>query len=127
MGKLKHEELTYEVRGAFFEVYNTLGPGFKEVVYHNALAKKFELKNISFQEKERIPITYKGERVGTYEPDFIVEDKVLIEIKAVPSMPKLFDTQLYYYLRGTKYEIGFLVNFGSDKLLIKRRVQTKSA
>ncbi len=69
---------------------------------------------------------YKGENVGIYEPDFIIEDKVLVEIKAVPMLTKLFDTQLYYYLKGTKYEVGFLVNFGAEKLQIKRRICEKA-
>jgi len=123
MGKIKYEKLSYEVRGAFYEVYNTLGPGFKETIYHNALIREFKDRKIRFQEKKRIPIVYKDEKMGIYEPDFLIEDKILVEIKAVPVLSKLFDTQLYYYLTGTKYEVGFLVNFGSDKIVIKRRIQ----
>ncbi len=78
-----YEELTYKIRGAFYEVYNTLGPGFKEEIYHRALAKEFKLRNISFVEKKRLSITYKNEKVGIYEPDFIAEEKVLIEVKSL--------------------------------------------
>lgn len=117
-----YEKLTYEIRGAFYEVYNTLGPGFKEEIYHRALAKEFNLRNISFIDKKRLVITYKNEKVGIYEPDFIVEEKVLIELKSVLAMPKIFETQLYYYLRGSEYKLGFLVNFGAEKLDIRRRV-----
>lgn len=123
MGKLKYEELTYKIRGAFFKVYNEIGPGFKESIYHNALAIEFQENKIPYQDKKRILILYKGKRVGIYEPDFAILDKIIIEIKAVPSiMPKIFDTQLYYYLKGSKYELGFLVNFGSSKIEIKRRI-----
>jgi len=104
-----YEKLTYEIRGAFYEVYNTLGPGFKEDIYHRALAKEFTLKKIAFVEKKRLIITYKNEKVGIYEPDFIVEEKVLVEIKSVLIMPKIFETQLYYYLKGSSYKLGFLV------------------
>jgi len=126
-GKLKFEELSYKIRGAFFEVYNTLGPGFKEQIYHNALAKEFRNRGIPFNEKERVPILYKEEKVGVYEPDFVVDKKILVELKSVPQMPKLFETQLFYYLNGTPYEVGFLVNFGGEKIEIKRRIQSKSA
>ena len=117
-----YEKLTYEIRGAFYKVYNTLGPGFKEEIYHRALAKEFNLRNISFVDKKRLVITYKDEKVGIHEPDFIVEDKVLIELKSVLAMPKIFETQLYYYLKGSEYKLGFLVNFGAEKLDIRRRV-----
>ena len=123
MGKIKHEVLSYKIRGACYEVYNTLGPGYKESIYHNALAREFKTRKIRFTEKARIPILYKNEKVGMYEPDFIIDDKVLIEVKAVSNMTKLFDLQLYYYLKGTKYEVGFLVNFGEEKIQIKRRIQ----
>ncbi len=117
-----YEELTYKIRGAFFEVYNTLGPGFKEEIYHRALAKELKLRNIDFVEKKRLVITYKNERVGIYEPDFIICDKILIEIKSLLVMAKVFETQLYYCLKGTEYKLGFLVNFGSSELDVRRRI-----
>lgn len=126
MAEYLYKKLTYEIRGALYEVYNTLGPGFKESIYHHALAKEFTFRKIPFEEKKRLPILFKGEEVGTYEPDFIIEEKVLIEIKAVPEMPRLYETQLFYYLRGTEYKLGFLVNFGGSKLEIKRRIYEKA-
>jgi GxxExxY protein len=126
MAEYLYKELTYQIRGALYEVYNTLGPGFKESVYHRALAKEFTLRKIPFEEKKRLPVPFKGEEVGIYEPDFIIDEKVLIEIKAVPEMPRLYETQLFYYLRGTNYKLGFLVNFGGSKLEIKRRIYEKA-
>ena len=121
-----YEDLTYEIRGSLFEVYNTLGPGFKEIIYHQALRKEFTIRKIPFEEKPKLRISYKGEKVGTYEPDFVVDDKVLVEIKAVPNMPKVYETQLFYYLRGTNYKLGFIVNFGGAKLDIRRRIYEKA-
>lgn len=122
MVKLEYEELTYKIRGAIFEVYNILGPGFKEVIYQNALREEFDEKIIKYDDKKRIKITFKGKQVGIYEPDFIVEDKVIMEIKSVDIMPKVFEKQLFSYLKATKYKIGILVNFGSEKLDIRRRI-----
>ncbi|MBI3319014.1 MAG: GxxExxY protein [Candidatus Omnitrophica bacterium] len=117
-----YQDLTYQIRGACYEVYNTLGPGFKEEVYHRALAEECKLRRIPFTEKPRLALTYKGKAVGVYEPDFIIENKVILEIKAVPQMPTVFEAQLYYYLKGTEYRLGLLVNFGAAKLDIRRRI-----
>lgn len=122
MGKLEYEDLTYKIRGAIFEVYNILGPGFKELIYHNSLREEFDKKKINYKEKEKISVIYKGKKVGIYEPDFIVEDKIIIEIKAVELMPNVFEKQLYSYLNATNYRIGLLVNFGGNKLEIRRRI-----
>tara|TARA_B100000315_G_C14514119_1_gene558396 strand:+ start:984 stop:1358 length:375 start_codon:yes stop_codon:yes gene_type:complete len=122
MSKLKEETLTYKIRGVIFKVYNVLGPGFKEAVYHNSLLEEFSKQDIKYKNKERIKIYYNDKQVGVYEPDFIVEDKVIIEIKAVDIMPDVFERQLYSYLKATKYKIGILINFGSEKLDIRRRV-----
>ncbi|RKX84882.1 MAG: GxxExxY protein [Spirochaetes bacterium] len=122
MGKLEHEGLTYKIRGAIFEVYNILGPGFKEIVYHNSLQEEFDKREIKYDGKKKIKIVYKSKQVGIYEPDFIVEDKIIIEIKAVNVMPKVFEEQLYGYLKATKYKVGILVNFSGEKLDIRRRI-----
>lgn len=121
-GEYLYQDLTYQIRGACFEVYNTLGPGFKEDIYHRALAKELRLRELRFAEKPRLAITYKEVDVGIYEPDFIVDNKVILEIKAVSQMPVVFETQLYYYLKGTEYRLGFLVNFGAEKLDVRRRI-----
>jgi len=117
-----YKELTYKIRGAFFEVYNTLGPGFKEAIYHRALREEFTIRKIPFEEKPKLPIFYKGKKVGIYEPDFVIDGKVLVEIKSVADVLKIHELQLFYYLRGTSYKLGFLVNFGAEKLDIKRRI-----
>ena len=121
-GEYLYEDLTYRIRGAIYEVYNTLGPGFKEQVYHRALAKELMLREIPFTEKQRLPVTYKGEQVGVYEPDFIIDRKVIVEIKSVPDLPTLSEVQLYYYLKGSTYRLGLLVNFGGRTLDIRRRI-----
>lgn len=119
-----YENLSYKILGCAFRVYNTLGFGHKENVYQEALAADFRKIGINFEKEKVLPVLYNGEKVGTYKPDFIVEDKIIIEIKAVLFMPKDYETQLTYYLKGTKHKLGFLINFGGKKLDIPRRVWT---
>lgn len=120
--RLLYEELTYKIRGAMFAVHKALGPGHKESVYQKALAKEFELNDIPYTKEKVLDVMYKGEKVGVYKPDFIVDDKVIIEIKAVPFLPQGAEVQMSYYLRGTNYRLGFLVNFGSRRIEIRRRI-----
>jgi len=122
---LKFGDLTYKVRGAVFEVYNTLGYGHKEQVYQKALEKEFKKRNILYKKEENLDVKYKGEKVGNYRPDFVVEDKLIIELKAVEFMPKTYEEQLIHYLKTTGFPVGLLVNFGQPKLFIKRFLWTK--
>jgi len=119
-----YEDLSYKIRGCAFRVYNILGFGHKENIYQKALASEFENTGVSFEKEKVLPIIYNQKKVGTYKPDFVIENKIIIEIKAVPLMPKDYETQLTYYLKGTNYKLGFLINFGSKKLDIRRRVWT---
>lgn len=120
--KIIYKDLAYKIVGCFFEAYNTLGPAHKEQIYHKTLAMEFESKNISFNDRKRLKVKYKGREIGICEPDFIIEDKIIVEIKSLLQLPKVFEKQLYYYLRGTDYKLGYLVNFGAEKLDIWRRV-----
>ena len=117
-----YKDLSYKVIGCFYDVYNELGPAHKEQIYHEALKIVFEDKRMPFGDKKRIKIKFRGKNVGIYEPDFIIDDKIIIEIKSVLNMPKVFENQLYYYLRGTDYKSGYLVNFGNEHIDIRRRV-----
>jgi len=117
-----YKDLSYKVIGCFYEVYNELGPAHKEQIYHEALKVIFDEKDISYKENKRIKIKFKDREVGVYEPDFVVDDKIIIEIKSVLNMPKVFEKQLYYYLRGTSYKVGYLVNFGNENIDIRRRI-----
>jgi len=119
-----YEDLSYKVRGCVFKVYNTLGFGHKENIYQRALEVEFKNSEINFEKEKVLPVIYNGKKIGVYKPDFIVGNKIIIEIKAVPFMPNDYETQLTHYLKGTNYKLGFLINFGSKKLNIKRRVWT---
>lgn len=120
--KILYKELSYQLVGCFYEVYNQLGPGYKEIIYHNALAIELKGNHISFEEERHLLVEYKGKRVGMYVPDFIVDEKILVEVKAVEIMPKLYEVQLYHYLKATPYTLGYMVNFAGARLDIRRRV-----
>lgn len=109
-----------------YKVHSTLGSGHKESVYHKALAKEFELQEIPYKTEVTLPVVYEGDKVGIYRPDFIIDDKVLIELKALPILPIQAERQLSYYLRGTQYKLGLLVNFGARSLFIKRKIWDKA-
>lgn len=122
--KLLYAEFTYKVRGAIFKVYNELGFGHKESVYHRALSHELIKHGVSFEEEKGLDIVYDGTKVGNYRPDFVIGGKILLELKAVPFLPKSAETQMIYYLKGTNFNLGLLVNFGSTKLEIKRKIWT---
>ena len=101
---LLYKDLTYKIRGAFFDVYNNLGPGFKESVYQKALEEEFVKRDISFEREKAINIFYNDRKVGIYRPDFVIENKILIELKALSFLGRLEKKQIWHYLKGTDYK-----------------------
>lgn len=96
--------------------------GHRESVYRKALAIELNRQEIPNKEEPRLEIKYDGVSVGVYVPDFLIDDKVIIEMKSVDYLSKEAEKQLVYYLKGTSYRLGFLVNFGASKLEIKRKI-----
>jgi len=103
-------------------VYNKLGPGFREETYKKALIKEFKLNDIPFKHEHPIPIRYANEIIDEYRVDIIVFDKIILELKSVSEMHPMFEAQVLSYLKATGLKLGILVNFGTDKLFIKRLV-----
>jgi len=119
---LLYEDLTYKIRGIIYDVYNNLGSGHKEKVYQKALEIEFKSRDIKFSSEEKININYQDKTVGVYRPDLIIEDKIIIELKAQPFIGKNEKKQLWYYLKGSDYRLALLVNFGHEKLDVERFV-----
>ena len=117
-----YSDLTYKIRGVLFMVRKNLGLGHKEQIYHNALEIEFEKVGLAFDSKKNISLLYDGKHIGTYQPDFIIENKVLIELKALPEIGRAQTEQVWSYLKGCGYRLALLVNFGSKDLEIKRIV-----
>ena len=119
-----YEEESYKIRGACFNVYNTLGGGIKEKIIERALTKELLSQGMTVGNQTRINIVYKNEKIGVYIPDLVVDNKIIIEIKSKPFITKEDKKQFWSYLRGSKYKLGFLIDFTSQKLIIERFVHT---
>lgn len=117
---LLYEELTGKILEACFEVINELGAGFLESVYQNALLVALRQKGISFEAQKSIPVLFRGENIGQFYADFLVESKVIMEIKAVSTLLPEHKAQTINYLKATGIEVGLLVNFGTPKLEYRR-------
>src|SRR3989344_2898150 len=114
---LLEPELSYKVQGIFYDVSNKYGQGLKEQIYQKALAEEFTKHKILFEQQKRINIFSmdSGKLLGSYIPDFVIEDKIILEIKASVFTTKENINQQISYLKASAYEIGYLVNFGTNK------------
>ena len=111
-------EITYEIRGAIYEVYKNLGPGLLESVYEEALDFELQQRGLKVERQKPVPIIYKGVTLTTdLRLDLLVEESVIVELKSVEEMKKLFSKQLLTYLRLMNKKVGLLVNFNTDNIL----------
>jgi GxxExxY protein len=118
-----HKDLTNQIIRAFYNVYNELGYGFLEKVYENALNHELGEQGIKAFRQQKIEVFYKEELVGDYYADLIVEDTVIVEVKAMEAIAEEHEFQLINYLKATEKEIGLLLNFGK-KPQFKRKIFT---
>jgi GxxExxY protein len=118
---MKHEELTNQIIKAFYKVYNTLGYGFLEKVYLNALYIELIKMGLKIDKEKRVLVYYEGHVVGDYNADLTVEDTIICELKTSESLYEGDENQLINYLKGTEIEVGLLLNFGK-KPEIRRKV-----
>jgi len=123
MAEMLYKELSYAIVGAAMEVHRILGPGFLEAVYQAALAHELTLRGIRFEQLKHLPVTYKGVSVGEYVADFVVEDKIILEIKAVSRLHPAHEAQAINYLTATGFRLAILLNFGAGSLQHKRLVK----
>lgn len=124
-GNYKHSDLTELIIEAFFKVYNTLGYGFLEKVYENALCHELSSMGLSVQSQYPINVFYEGVQVGTYYADIVVNDTVIVELKAAEELCEEHECQLINYLKATDKEVGLLLNFGK-KPRVRRKVYSNS-
>jgi len=115
-------DLTYQINGAIYEVSRTLGAGFLEKVYEKALMIELKKRGMKAIDQAHIKVSYKNTIVGEYFADILVEDKIILELKAVENLSKLHEAQILNYLKATGIQVGLLVNFKHPKAEIKRMV-----
>jgi GxxExxY protein len=119
---LMEEELSYVIRGCVYEVFKHLGCGFLEKVYENALLEELKIQGLHVESQMPIKVLYKKEVVGEYIADIVVEDTVILELKAQQQLLKIHEAQLLNYLKATEAKVGMLVNFAYPRATIKRLV-----
>lgn len=124
--KYKYSDLTARIIGAAMEVHKILGNGFQEVVYPRALAIEMAERGLSFIRELEMKLEYKGRDIGTRRVDFFVEEKVMIEIKAVIQLEDVHLAQAINYLEAYNLEIGLLINFGARSLQFKRVMKVRN-
>jgi len=110
--RYKYSELTEQIIGIFYEVYNELGAGFLEKIYEEALALVFKERGIPCQRQVQIPVWFHDQVIGTYDADLVVKGLVLLELKACRALDSCHEAQLLHYLRSIDIEVGLLLNFG---------------
>ena len=122
MKELKYKDITEKIIGAAFEVHKFLGNGFQEVIYQRALAWELTQAGLSFNREIEQDIFYRklSEPIGTRRADFVVEEKVLVELKAIINLEDVHLAQVLNYLKAYRLEVGLLINFGSKSLTFKR-------
>jgi len=120
MVEIIEKELSYKIIGILFEVQNKLGGEYQEKYYQRAVSKALKEKNIAFKEQIPVDLNFKGLKIGKYVLDFMIEGKIVLEIKAVPRLKSIYFQQVRAYLKANQLRLGILANFRGDKVLYKR-------
>jgi len=130
---LLYKDEVYKIVGAAFEVYNELGNGFLEAVYQEALEIEFDLQNIKFIPQNELSINYKSKKLKQrYKPDFIVFDKIIVEIKSIKKLTENDIAQIIHYLKATGIKLGLLINFGNanklewERIILEKNIRVDS-
>jgi len=118
---MKHEDITHQIIGCAYQVYNKLGFGFLESVYRNAMLIELNKNNLKVESESALEVYYDEQVVGNFYIDLYVEEEIVVELKSVQNLLKEHEVQLVNYLNGLKKEIGLLINFGPSGVEIKRK------
>ena len=121
----KHADITRKIIGAAMKVHSTLGNGFQEVIYQRAMVIEMTKIGLDFQRELEMPIYYDSKQIGTRRVDFLVEGKVMLELKAVTALEDVHLAQAINYLEAYGLEVGLLINFGSKSLQFRRLINSK--
>lgn len=125
MAELLYKHLSFAIIGAAMEVHKILGSGFLESVYQGSLEKELVLREIPFERKVKLPVSYKSELVGEYESDLVVDGKIVVEIKTISRLNSAHEAQAIHYLTATGLQLALLINFGSGSLEYQRIIKSE--
>ena len=120
---VEHSDLTKTIIGCVYNVYNTLGAGFLESVYHQSLLIELRESGLTAQSQLPLDVFYRGDLVGAFFADIVVEDLIILELKAVDQLAKVHEVQLVNYLVATGKPVGLLINFGPSEVEVRRKVR----
>ena len=126
MDDFLYKEETYRIRGACFKVWKEFGGAFKESIVDKALTEELLKNNLQVEDQKRIDIYYNNKKVGTYVPDKIINNSIILELKCKPFITREDKRQFWYYLKASPYKLGLLINFGTKNLEIYRRIYDKA-
>ncbi|MBE7535695.1 MAG: GxxExxY protein [Anaerolineales bacterium] len=124
MTEIIHKALSFAIIGAAMEVHRILGAGFLEAVYQAALEKELMLRGIPFQHQAELPVSYKGDLIGVYKADLVIDGKIIVEIKSISRLNASHQAQALHYLASTGLELAILINFGAGSLEHHRVVKS---
>jgi GxxExxY protein len=125
--KLLYRNESYVIQGVAFDIYKQFRNRHKEKIYQNSFYHGLREKGLEVEKEKRIDIYYSGQKVGTYMPDLVIEDKILIELKVKPKLTQDDIKQFWYYLKGSNFKLGYLINFGLlNGVEIIRRIYDKA-
>ena len=117
----KRDPLTAKIIACCYQVHRALGPGFIERIYLNALKIALKKMGLEYEEEKEFSVSYQVEKVGKFRVDLVIENKVIVELKAIEGrMPKIFESQVISYLKASGYKVGLLINFGNRSCHIRR-------
>jgi GxxExxY protein len=119
------KELSYTIMQAAFEVHNTLGPGFPEKIYEEAMARELPARGVEIERQKRVVVKYKGEPLGEFFLDNVANKRVILEYKAVSEIARIHEQQALSYLKATGLELAIVINFGAERVQSSRVVYTK--
>ena len=126
MTEILFKELSFKIVGAAMEVHSILGPGFLEAVYQSALEKELTLRGISFGHQIELPVLYKGDLIGIYKADLVVDGKIIVEIKGISKLNASHQAQALLYLAATGLQLAILINFGAGSLEYRRVIKSEN-
>lgn len=120
---MEHEQITRQIIGCAYRVYNGMGFGFLESVYEKCMVIELRQAALKVETQVSVPVRYQGQNVGDFAADMVVEDRVIVELKSVGRLVKAHEVQLVNYLVATGMPVGLLINFGENRVDVKRKVR----